>query len=144
MASQVSLLRKETTMNTRRALLSASLAAMTVPLARGSTRALPVSQDGASERHVPGGFGGLESARFTFTPTSHDEDYGTIILPPTPPILTYMIPLTVVSYDESSRSRYQLQDDGTVTVMKDGLYILTANFDSGSTRRSTFRARSRR
>jgi hypothetical protein len=110
--------------------LGVAAATLAAPMVGASTRQARAraNVDGA-ERFVPGGFGGLESARYTYTPTSRDETYGTIPLPRTPPIGSYMVPLTVKSYDESSGTRYQLLGDGLVTIMKDGLYILTANFD---------------
>ncbi len=71
--------------------------------------------------------GGIQRGQFSFTATSSSGGYGTINIPQ--PDLVYMIPLTVKTFDESDGAKYQLQGDGLVTVMKDGLYDLTANID---------------
>lgn len=71
--------------------------------------------------------GGIQRGQFSFTATSSSGGYGTINIPQ--PDLVYMIPLTVRTFDESDGAKYQLQGDGLVTVMKDGLYNLTANVD---------------
>jgi hypothetical protein len=111
-------------MTDRRTLLAASAAALAASFAHSRTREVPASK--SSEHFVPGGTRGIQRGQFTYTATGSNEGYGTIAIPDT--LGTYMIPITKIVFDESEGAKYQL-DQGLVTVLKDDLYELTANFD---------------
>jgi len=109
----------------RRAMLTATAAAL-------ATHFIPARAGGAStarstEHFIPGGTRGIQRGQFTFTPTGNNGGYGTIAIPDT--LGAFMIPLTKTVFDESGGAKYQMLDDGLVTVVKDDLYELTANLD---------------
>lgn len=115
-------------MTARRTLLSAAVATLAMPFAAALPRKAWAARTSAGSEHfAPGGIGGIQRGQFGYTPTSKNGGYGTINLPEAGSV--YMIPLTVQFFDESDGVKYQLLGDGLVTVMKDGLYDLTANLD---------------
>jgi hypothetical protein len=103
-------------------MLARAVSALVVPWAAG----WPCPARGI-EHWTPGGSGGIQRGQFGFTPSSAVGGLGTIKLPLAASL--YMVPLTTQLFDESAGARYQLQGDGLVTVLADGLYDLTANVD---------------
>ena len=113
-------------MTDRRHLLGAALAAWASPLVLAAPQGTARQARGA-EHFLPGGSGGIQRGQFGFTATGKNGGYGIIALPL--PGTVYMIPLTTSFFDESGGTRYQLLNDGLVTIAKDGVYDLTANLD---------------
>jgi hypothetical protein len=100
-------------------------APVAAPLAKaGPNRAAPAAA--VSEHHVPGGTRGIQRGQFTYTATDKIEGYGVIRIPD---YRLFMIPLTKLVFDESAGSRFALQGDGVVTVLRDDLYEMTTNMD---------------
>lgn len=95
---------------TRRGLVSAlALAPLAAAAAHPRT-----SSKALAEHWTAGGLNGIVRARFGFTGTSTDRGYSTIHLPN--PGQLYMVPLTVLEFDESSGSMFSMPGDGTVLV----------------------------
>lgn len=114
-------------MSSRRLMLQAAAASVATASAAAASAATPRGAKTLSEHYINGGLGGIQRARYTYTPTSTDSGYG--IIPITAPVYTYMLPITVEQFDESQGGRFQMQGDGMVTIMQTGFYNLTANLD---------------
>ena len=108
-------------MHTTLRLLAASLA-LTSVAAFGTTK--PVS-----EHFQAGGADGIEHARYGFSSKTKDPTgvYQVFYLPKTDAV--YMIPFSVLQGDDAAGALFQMQGDCTVTIMRTGMYSITANLD---------------
>lgn len=109
-------------MSTRRSILAGAAAAFAGSFGAASPRAAS-----AGEHWVAGGSRGIQRGQYGFTASTVVGGLGFIRLPAAGEL--YMIPLTVQAFDESAGTRFQMQGDGVVTVLSDGLYEVTANVD---------------
>lgn len=109
-------------MTTRRSILAGAASALAVPL--GAAWPRPAA---AAEHFRAGGSHGIQRGQYGFTASSAVGGAGAIRLPMAGAL--YMVPLTVQAFDESGGARFQMQGDGLVTLMQDGLYEVTANVD---------------
>jgi len=110
---------------TRRSILAGASCALAGSLGMAWPRAAA-----AAEHWVAGGWRGIQRAQYGFTANSVTGGAGLIRLPTSGAL--YMIPLTVQAFDESGGTRYQMQGDGVLTVVSDGLYDVSANVDWAS------------
>jgi hypothetical protein len=80
-----------------------------------------------ADHSVPGGLGGIVRARYACSATAVVAGADAITVPGTG--VVFMIPLTVVSYDESLGQRFSYEGDGCVTIQQTGFYNVTLNLD---------------
>jgi hypothetical protein len=112
----------------KRNFLTGAMALAAAPMAGAAAlRPIRAASGSISEHYVDGGMGGIVRARYGYTATGANQGFG--IIKVTKASQTYMVPLTVMEFDEADGQRLQLLGDGCVTVMQTGLYNLTMNFD---------------
>lgn len=97
-----------------------ALAVLVAGLTTGATFA-------ANEHFLPGGFNGLQRERVGLTATSTIGGSAAVAIPGVDKV--YFVPFTAPYFDESQGARYSMSGDGTLTILKSGLYQINANVD---------------